>query len=249
MRRFAITPEAIADGRVTFDAQESRHLARVLRLRPGDTIVASDGAGREYTVRLEALGARVTGTVIGAAAVGAESPLAITLVQAVPKGDKMDTIVRACTELGVADVRPALSARTVVRLGASAAVARAARWQRVAREAAKQCGRAVVPTVATPVPLAECLDAARGTDLALCFWEREAPPLVRALAVTAVRRAAVLIGPEGGLEAAEVDAARRAGWRVVSLGSRVLRTETAGPAVIAILQSRFGDLGGGDGRR
>jgi 16S rRNA (uracil1498-N3)-methyltransferase len=244
MRRFAITPEAIAAGRVTFDAPESRHLARVLRLRPGDTVVASDGSGHDYTVRLDTIGTRVSGTVVGKATGGAESPLAITLVQGVPRGDKMETIVRAATELGVARVRPALTARTVVRLSASAAADRAARWQRVAREAAKQCRRAVVPVVAAPAPLADCLDAARESDLALCFWEEGGPPLATALAAAGVRRAAVLIGPEGGLEAVEVEAARDAGWLVVSLGGRVLRTETAGPAVIAILQSRFGDLGG-----
>jgi 16S rRNA (uracil1498-N3)-methyltransferase len=243
MRRFAITPEAVADGRVTFDAPQSRHLARALRLRPGDTIVASDGSGRDYTVRLEAVGARVTGTVIGEASGAAESPLAITLVQALPKADKMESIVRAATELGVAAVQPALTARTVVRLSASAALERAARWQRVAREAAKQCGRRVVPSVAAPATLDACLETARDSDLALCLWEADAPSLASALPDRPLRRAAVLIGPEGGLEAAEVDRARQAGWQVVNLGHRVLRTETAGPAVIAVLQARFGDLG------
>src|SRR5688572_6994125 len=224
MRRFAITPEAVADGRVTFDAPQSRHLARALRLRPGDTIIASDGSGRDYTVRLDAVGARVTGTVVGEATGAAESPLAITLVQGLPKGDKMEAIVRAATELGVADVRPALTMRTVVQLGASAAAERAARWQRVAREAAKQCRRGVVPVVAAPAPLAACLAVARDSELAVCLWEGDAPPLATALPAARLRRAAVLIGPEGGLEAAEVEAARRAGWQIVSLGARVLRT-------------------------
>ena len=243
MRRFAITPDAVSDGRVTFDAPQSRHLSRALRLRPGDTIIASDGSGHDYTVRLDAVGQRVTGTVIGEAGGAAESPLAITLVQALPKADKMDAIVRAATELGVSAVQPALTARTVVRLSASAALERAARWQRVAREAAKQCGRRIVPVVAAPAPLAACLDAARASDLALCLWEGDAPPLATALPEHPPRRAALLIGPEGGLDADEVETARRAGWQVVSLGTRVLRTETAGPAVIAVLQSRFGDLG------
>jgi 16S rRNA (uracil1498-N3)-methyltransferase len=243
MRRFAITPDAVSDGRVTFDAPQSRHLARALRLRPGDTIIASDGSGRDYTVRLDAVGARVTGTVIGEASGAAESPLAITLVQALPKADKMDLIVRAATELGIAAVQPALTARTVVRLSASAALERAARWQRVAREAAKQSRRRVVPVVAAPAPLAACLETAGNTDLALCLWEADAPPLARALPDHPVRSVALLIGPEGGLEAAEVESARGAGWQVVSLGTRVLRTETAGPAVIAVLQARFGDLG------
>jgi 16S rRNA (uracil1498-N3)-methyltransferase len=248
MRRFTLAPDAIADGRVTFDVSQSRHLARVLRLRAGDTVVATDGAGHDYTVRLDVVAARVSGTVVGESAGHAESPLTITLVQGVPKGDKMDAIVRAATELGVAHVRPALTARTVVRLGPSAAVERAARWQRVAREASKQCRRAVVPVVAPPVPLSACLEAARDTDLALCLWEGGGPALATAWPDTGVRRAAVLIGPEGGLDPSEVEAARRAGWRVVNLGARVLRTETAGPAMIAILQARFGDLGGDGGR-
>ena len=248
MRRFTLAPDAIADGRVTFDVSQSRHLARVLRLRAGDTVVATDGAGHDYTVRLDVVAARVTGTVVTASTGTAESPLTITLVQGIPKGDKMEAIVRAATELGVAHVRPALTARTVVRLAASAAVERAARWQRVAREATKQCGRAVAPLVAPPAPLSTCLDAARDTALALCLWEGGGPPLATAWPDNAlVRRAAVLIGPEGGLDASEVEAARRAGWRVVNLGARVLRTETAGPAIIAILQARFGDLGGDGG--
>src|SRR5882672_3119821 len=116
MRRFTLQPDRLVDGRVTFDADESRHLSRVLRLQPGDTVIATDGGGRDYTVRLESVGEAATGTVIAEAAGVPESPLAITLVQGVPKGDKMEAIVRAATELGVARVRPALCERTIVRL-------------------------------------------------------------------------------------------------------------------------------------
>ena len=244
MRRFAIAPERVVDGRVTFDALETRHLARVLRLGPGDTVVASDGAGHDYTVRLDAVRPRATGVVVGVADAVAESPLAIALVQGVPKGDKLETIVRAATELGVARIVPALAARTVVRLAERQSAARLARWQRVAREAAKQSGRRTVPNVAPPRPLEGCLDEARDAELALCLWEGETSPLGVVLAeAKRPRRVAVLIGPEGGLERAEVDAARARGWRVVGLGARILRTETAGPALIAILQARWGDLG------
>jgi len=248
MRRFAIAPERIVDGHVTFDAPESRHLARALRLRPGDTVVASDGAGHDYTVRLDTVGARATGTVVGMAARGTESPLAVTVLQGIPKGDKLEAIVRACTELGAIRVQPVVTARTIVRLTAGDAVRRAQRWQRVAREAAKQCGRAVVPDVGAPAPLAACLELARDHALAVCLWEGQAPPLATVLDVAAPPRSvAILVGPEGGLEPAEVEAARKAGWRVASLGARILRTETAAPAILAVLQSRFGDLGR-DGR-
>src|SRR4030095_405827 len=169
MRRFTLQPDQLAGGRVTFDADESRHLSRVLRLRPGDTVIASDGAGRDYTVRLEAVGEAARGTVIAEAAGVPESPLAITLVQGVPKGDKMEAIVRAATELGVTRFRPALCERTIVRLELGRWSGGARLCQRVARESAKQSGRAVVPEVEVPRPFAECLGTA--ADLALCLWE------------------------------------------------------------------------------
>ena len=248
MRRFAIAPERVVDGRVTFDAVETRHLARVLRLGPGDTVVASDGAGHDYTVRLDAVRPRATGIVVGVADAARESPLATTLVQGLPKGDKLETIVRAATELGIARIVPALTARTVVRLGEREMAGRLARWQRIAREAAKQCGRRLVPDVAPPRPLETCLDESRDADIALCLWERETAPIGTVLGdTTQPRRVAVLIGPEGGLEPREADAARARGWRVVGLGRRILRTETAGPAIIAILQSRWGDLANREG--
>jgi 16S rRNA (uracil1498-N3)-methyltransferase len=244
MRRFTLPPERLTDGRVTFDAGESRHLARVLRLRPGDTIIATDGAGRDYTVRLESVGESATGTVLAEAAGVPASPLAITLVQGVPKGDRLEAIVRAATELGVARVWPALCARTIVRLEPARWRDRARRWQRVAREAAKQSGRAVIPEIEPPRPLAEWLATGAPADLGLCLWEGGGAPLTGALAGAGTPRSAlVVVGSEGGLAEDEVEAARARGLTVVSLGRRILRTETAGPAIIAILQSRFGDLG------
>ena len=171
MRRFSITPDRIRDGRVAFDRDESRHLARVLRLKPGDTVVAADGAGHDFTVRLEDVAETVTGTVLGVATRDAESPLRITLVQSVPKGDKMEAIVRAATELGVVRVVPVTTERTIVTLEPSRWRERARRWQRVAKEAAKQCGRAVIPAVDVARPLAEFVALDEPADLRLCLWE------------------------------------------------------------------------------
>lgn len=258
MRRFTIAPDRIAGGRVTFDREESRHLSRVLRLRPGDTVIAADGAGRDYTVRVETVGEIATGTVLGVAAREVESPLRVTLVQSVPKGDKMEAIVRAATELGVVRVVPVLTERTIVSLEPARWRERARRWQRVAKEAAKQCGRAVVPPVEGPRPLADFLALEEPADLRLCFWEGAATTagegggqagllgttLAANLPASLPRDARVhlLIGPEGGLSRDEVDAARTRAWKVVGVGPRILRTETAGPAIIAILQNRFGDV-------
>ena len=247
MRRFTVTPERIAQGRVAFDRDESRHLVHVLRLRPGDTVIASDGAGHDYTVRLETLGETATGTVLEVAAREAESPLAVTLLQGVPKGDRMERIVRAATELGVARVCPVLAERTVVRLDAARWRERARRWQRVALEATKQSRRAVIPAVDLPRPLAEWLTDLVPSELGLCVWEGSAPSMATVLEPRerVPRSALLLVGPEGGLAQTEVDAARAQGMAVVSLGPRTLRTETAGPAVLAILQARWGDMGGG----
>jgi len=244
MRRFTIAPDGRRGDQVTFSRDESRHLARVLRLAVGTTVIAVDGSGRDYTVRLDAVGATTTGTIVGEAAHDTESPFAITLVQGVPKGDKLDDVVRAATELGVARIAPALTARTVVKLDAARAGARRTRWERIAREAAKQCGRSRWPVVEAPRPLTEWLTepVADGT-LKLCLWEEERTPLERALAAERPAGAIVVVGPEGGLVREEADAARAAGWQLVGFGPRLLRTETAGPAIVAALQFRFGDLG------
>lgn len=243
-RRFTVAPERISGDRVAFDREETRHLARVLRLGPGDLVVASDGAGHDYTVRLEALGETASGTILGVAAGHRDSAFAVTLLQGVPKGDKMEAIVRATTELGVARIVPVLAERTVVRLDPARGHERARRWQRIAREAAKQCGRAVVPEVDGPLPLEDAWRVASMAALRLCLWEGEAPALEHVLAATAApTSAAVLVGPEGGLARAEIEAATAHGFRVASLGPRVLRTETAGPTIVALLQFRFGDVG------
>lgn len=247
-RRFTIAPEQRRGDQVTFSREESRHLARVLRLAAGDTVVAVDGSGQDYTVRLESIATEVTGTIVGVAAHDTESPFSITLVQGLPKGDKLEAVIRAATELGVARIAPAATARAVVRLDPARAEARRSRWERVAREAAKQCGRSRLPTIDAPRPLADCLaDPAAPDTLRLCFWEEEAAPLAEVLEALAAPPAAAVavVGPEGGLTAGEVELARREGWRVVGFGPRLLRTETAGPAVIAALQFHFGDLGRG----
>ncbi len=246
MRRFTIAPERISGDRVAFDADETRHLVRVLRLRPGDVVTATDGRGGAWAVRLLTLGEQATGTIVGAASLAAESPLAIALVQAVPKGDRMEAIVRATTELGVARILPALTERTIVHLDPAQWGERARRWQRVAREATKQCGRAVVPLVEAPRPLAECIASEKDADLRLCLWESEGTPLRRVLEAREAppRSACVIVGPEGGLTADEVARAGAAGYVPVTLGERILRTETAGPAIVALLQYGLGDLGG-----
>ena len=246
VRRFTISPERISGDRVVFDAAETRHLVRVLRLHPGDLVIAADGHGHAYRVRILTLGATATGAIVGGASAAEESALTISLVQGIPKGDQMEVVIRASTELGVARILPALTERTVVRLDAARWRDRARRWQRVAREATKQCGRAVVPSVEAPQPLADWIAGDDPTDVRLCLWEGEGTPLRRLIErlPRGPRRVSVIVGPEGGLTADEVATARRAGYTPVTLGHRILRTETAALTIVALLQYTLGDLGG-----
>jgi 16S rRNA (uracil1498-N3)-methyltransferase len=252
MRRFVVGPEAIEAGRVRFDAGEARHLARVLRLSPGAVVEAADGGGRLYAVRLDVVGAHEAwGTIVGDAGVppsSRESPCAITLAQAILKGDRMAWLIQKATELGVARIVPVVTARVVARPGAGRADDRQRRWQRVAREAVKQCGRTVVPAVEGPRSLDSVLGEAAAHETAWLLWEGGGTPLA-AMAARAghPRRLLLLVGPEGGFTRDERTAAESAGLAPVGLGPRILRAESAGLTAVALCQHLFGDLGTGPG--
>ena len=245
MRRFRVRPEDIVGDHVTFDPEETRHLRRVLRLETGDIVEALDGAGTMLTVRIELVGTRgAEGAVLSRATHRTESPLRLTLAQGIAKGDKMETIIRMATELGVTHIVPLATARAVVKMAPGRKGARVTRWQRVAQEAAKQSGRAVIPDIAPPQPLDRWLAAREPAGLLVCLWESARAPLFPQLPPPPIAHATLVVGPEGGLEAAEAHALGKAGAVVGCLGTRILRTETAGPVGLALLQARYGDLGG-----
>jgi 16S rRNA (uracil1498-N3)-methyltransferase len=248
MRRFVVGPGAIEAGRVRFDPGEARHLARVLRLPPGAVVETADGGGRLYAVRLDVVGPREAwGTIVGdagAAAPSRESPCAITLAQAILKGDRMAWLIQKVTELGVARIVPLETARVVARAVAGRGPERQRRWQRVAREAVKQCGRTVVPVVESPRPLASVLGEMAAHDAAWLLWEGGGAPLATLAArADRPRRLLLLVGPEGGFTPAERAAAEAAGLALVGLGPRTLRAESAGLTAVALCQHLFGDLG------
>ncbi len=234
---------ALAPGaRVTLAGTATVHLRRVLRLEAGDAVTLFNGDGADYPSRIAAFGrgtaeAEVTDRV----AARAESPLAITLMQGIARTERMDLVVQKATELGVAAIVPIATARGVVRLDAATRARKRAHWQAIAVAACEQCGRARVPAVAEPRTLDAFLADPRpdGTRLLL------SPDAQVSLGAVAQGAAsiALLIGPEGGLEETERLAAIAAGWRACRLGPRVLRSETAAIAAIAVLQSVAGDLG------
>ena len=245
MTRFLHLARGAVDGdRVAFEAAAAHHLGRVLRAAVGDVVQAVDDEGALLSVRLTAIASRrAEGLIVSRAELATESPLDLTLAQGVPKGDKMDGIVRMATELGVTRVIPLLTARTVVRLEPARWPARRARWQRIAKEAAQQSGRAAVPEIEEPRDLAPWAREAGATGLLVCLWEEEREGLAARLPAGPCPRVTVVVGPEGGLAADEVRGLAGAGAVVAGLGPRLLRTETAGAVAVALLQSRYGDLG------
>lgn len=243
MTRFHLGPEAVRGERVIFDAAETHHVIRVLRSAVGDLVQAVDGRGQLLTVRLTAVSPRrAEGVIVSRTPLRTESPLDLTLAQGIPKGDKMEGIIRMVTELGVARVIPLITARTVVRVDPARWGPRLARWQRIAREAAKQSGRAAVPEIAPPRSMGTWLAEGEG-GLLICLWEAAREGVGGRLPAGPCPRITVAIGPEGGWAEQELHGFRAAGAIVGGLGPRILRAETAGPVAVALLQSRYGDLG------
>lgn len=221
------------------------HLVRVLRLREGDTCVLFNGDGFDHDARLVKVGKRgASAEIVGTRAVNVESPLRITLVQGIARGEKMDWILQKATELGVAGIVPVSSDRSEVRLDAERAAKRHAHWRSVVVSACEQSWRARVPGVAAPQSLVAALEAlpSAGTRWLL---DPDATGGIATLAADAASNGLVLaIGPEGGWSANDRAALVAAGFGGLRLGPRILRTETAGVAAIAALQARFGDLAG-----
>jgi 16S rRNA (uracil1498-N3)-methyltransferase len=218
----------------------AQHLAKVLRARSGDEIVLFTGAGLEFAAAVESIrGSRVTAAVGEARAIDRESPLAVTLVQCIARGDRMDVIVQKATELGVARIVPVMSRRSVVRLDAAQAASKAEHWRGITVAACEQCGRNRLPVIEAPRQLIRYLGEAPPGGARLLL-DPDAGRSDAALKIDAAVEMA--IGPEGGFDVEELEAFRVSGFVSVTLGPRVLRTETAAIAGLAWLQSRYGDF-------
>jgi 16S rRNA (uracil1498-N3)-methyltransferase len=223
------------------------HAVRVLRLRAGDALTLFNGRGGEFAATLGAAAGRgrVRAEVGAHDGVERESPLRVTLLQAVARGERMDLIVQKATELGVARIVPLASERSVVRLDERQAAKRLEHWRGIAIAACEQCGRNRLPQIDPVADFDRIADAVRGLELdagTRLLLAPDAPNTLAALA-PGLTSATLLIGPEGGLSGREIDLAGRAGYSACRLGPRVLRTETAPLAALTALQVLAGDLG------
>ncbi len=242
VHRFYVVPGQVSEGRVHFTREQARQITRVLRLRRGDTLAVFDGTGAEYAAELIELGVgQATARLTGRCETNSEPALRVVLLQGVVKGEKMDLIAQKATELGVRRIVPVRCERSVPK-----GFGRPARWRIIAREAAEQCGRAVLPEIDDPVSLPAFFAAERGTGLTgITLWEDERSRGLREVLqlVASAGCLHLLVGPEGGLAAHEVGLAEEIGLHPASLGRRTLRAETATLAALGIIQYELGDLG------
>ena len=230
--------------RVPLPAAAANHLQRVLRLGEGATCVLFNGDGNDYDARIQGAGKReLLVDVTGSRPVDNESPLPVTLVQGVARGEKMDLILQKATELGVVAFVPVDSERSEVRLDAARAARRVAHWRSVLASACEQCGRARIPAIDAPLPLAAALEALPGGGTRLLLDPQGTRDIEGLRLEDRLPMSVVLaVGPEGGWSPRDRGQLHGAGFEGLRLGPRILRTETAGIAAVAALQARWGDL-------
>ena len=229
-----------ADGTAVIRGDDASHIRRALRMGPGDALTLCDGNGTEYQAVILSAGNEIEARIVSGAETENEPPYAATVYQALVKGDRFDTVIMKSTELGACRIVPVITSRCTVRLEAADYPKKRARWQKIASEAAGQCGRGRIPEVTDPVPFAAAIKEAASADLPLfCYEGGEGAETVALPEIlrkrTGIGTASVFIGPEGGFEPEEAASAVKEGMQPAGLGRRILRTETAAPFVLTAL--------------
>ena len=247
MRYFFINSSDLAGSKAVVKGSDAHHIKNVLRLKVGDRIGLFDGTGLNYETRIVTLLPKsVEVSVICSFFSASESSIQITVAQALLKDRKMDLLIRQLTELGITKWIPFMAKRSVPRPDKKRLVTRAERWQKIAKEAVKQCKRCYPPEIITAVSFEEVLNLGKDSDLKIVFWEEESKPVNQDLSVSNVKpveKIFILLGPEGGFTLKEVETARESGFITAALGPRILRSETATVAACTLLQYLFGDMG------
>ena len=240
MHHFFVEPSKIQENHIFIDGPDVNHIRNVLRMNPGEEVNVTDGTGEKvYRCAIASIGEdKVELNIMWAQEKGMELPSKIYLFQGLPKSDKMELIIQKAVELGVYEIIPMATARAVVKLDQKKAAAKVKRWQAISESAAKQSKRLLIPEVKEPVKFSEALKLASDLDVRLIPYElAEGMDGTRRIiqSVKPGQSVAVFIGPEGGFEEAEVELAKDAGFQAITLGRRILRTETAGMTVLSIL--------------
>ncbi len=240
MNRFFGKADNISDDTIIIDGSDVNHIRNVLRMREGDRLTVTGGNNRDYICAIREYGQdKVILNILETQESDKELPARIYLFQGLPKGDKMELIIQKCVELGVYEIIPVAMRRCVVKLDNKKAPAKILRWQAISESAAKQSGRSIIPAVKNVMTFTKALEYVKECEMTgIIPYELAYGMEDTRKAIAGIKpgmSAAVFIGPEGGFDAGEVEAAKAAGLMPVSLGRRILRTETAGLAVMSIL--------------
>lgn len=247
MRYFFIKQSDLAGSKAIVKGSDAHHIKNVLRLKPGDKIGLFDGTGLNYETKIVTLLSKsIEVFVIRRFSSTTESNVKITVAQALLKDRKMDSLVRQLTELGITRWIPFIAKRSVPRPDKKRLFARTERWNKIAKEALKQCKRFCSPEIGSTVSFEDVLNLGKDSDLKIVFWEEELKPVNIKLLPPHARHPEsifVLLGPEGGFTSQEVENAKASGFITAALGPRILRAETATIAACTLLQYLFGDMG------
>lgn len=240
MPRFFV-PGTIVDA-VSLIGEDAAHVARSLRMTAGETLTLCDGAGTDYHCTITSVSPNEIQLRVDFSEPSRSEPnVAVTLFQGLPKGEKMEWIVQKSVELGVARIVPYLATRSISRPDGSAAQKKSQRWQKIADEAAKQSQRGCLPRVEAPVSFEDALSEAKKMGLTLVLYEGGGVPL-RELLQDAPQEIALFVGPEGGFDPQEIEILQAQGAKIVTLGSRILRTETAPLAALSAVMFATANL-------
>lgn len=245
MHRFFVSKENILNDVITIEGDDVQHISRVLRLEEGDKITLCDQQGTDYIVSIESVSKHSVRTnIMDKEPSKGEPSIDVVLYQGVPKSTKMDLIIQKCTEMGITRIVPVMTARTVVKLESEKDEAKKVmRWTKIAEEAAKQSKRGIVPTVEMPMSLEKALQDSKTLDLTLIPYELEKGNSVKAtLQTKQPKSVGFFVGPEGGFDTFEIDKAKQQGVVPVTLGNRIMRTETAGFAILTCIMYQYDQM-------
>jgi len=248
MHKFFVPKKNIEGNNAIIDGEDVKHIYRVLRLKIGDRVSINNSEGSEYIGEITLIDKKsVNINLLEESSINNESPIEVYLYQGMPKSTKMDLIVQKNTELGVKAITPIITERVVVKTEL-AEFKKVDRWNRIALEACKQCKRSLVPQINVPIEFDHLLEDLKHMDLVVVPYENEEgygiKQLVKNIEKKDISKVAIVIGPEGGFEESEILKLREIGARIVTLGPRILRTETAGFTCLTLIMYELGDLGG-----
>jgi len=243
MPKFFVDPSSINDTYIFITGEDVNHITKVLRLSLNDIIIICDGQGNDYKAAIDEIGRKeVKARILERTVSKSEPDIQVVLFQGLPKSDKMEYIIQKTTELGVSEIVPVITKRTVVKINDKKAEKnKLERWQKIAVEAAKQSNRGRIPYVSPPVLFDRAIELMKEADLRIMPYEKETTNPLKDVLVnkTGIKKIGIFIGPEGGFDDEEVEKACESGIDTVTLGPRILRTETAGVAVLSIVMYQY----------